>query len=440
MNRNTKIWRAGQEAAIDCGSTVSTVVLKGLCTGCGTCVVACERSAITMRETPAGLLEPRVNDARCSSCGACLHICPGQYLEPVPIQGPEVVRGSILGACLAHASSEKTRSGGQSGGATTALATYLLDSRAVSACATTVLPADGSLRATGVVARDQHTLAEGQKSEYCPSATVAALAECLPGDEIAFIGLPCHMHGIESLHEKGRLRGSLVRYRIGLVCERTLMGIAIDLLAHDVGVASDSLLGVVYRDKSRRGWPGELAFDLTTGERVYGPNSLRQRRKDCVTPPRCRVCLDKLNVMADVVAGDPWGLADSPEGQTVLLIRTEAGQFLVEAAAKAGYLVTEPIDSALVLECQGVMTRLHEYEGYRQAKGPRHSVASVGSLEGEPPRVESNSGSVWHYRFMLTANSWVARAGRREVALRRARVIGGLLDVARHAKHLAVNA
>jgi coenzyme F420 hydrogenase subunit gamma len=56
----------------NCGCDLNiSVISKGLCTGCGTCALACQTRAIEMNEG-----RPEVNEDRCIKCGICSTHCP----------------------------------------------------------------------------------------------------------------------------------------------------------------------------------------------------------------------------------------------------------------------------------------------------------------------------------------------------------------------------
>ncbi|RBQ22880.1 Coenzyme F420 hydrogenase subunit gamma [Candidatus Methanobinarius endosymbioticus] len=59
----------------NCGCDLQkNIVNKSLCTGCGTCAMACQTRAIEMREG-----RPEVNIDRCIKCGICYTHCPRSW-------------------------------------------------------------------------------------------------------------------------------------------------------------------------------------------------------------------------------------------------------------------------------------------------------------------------------------------------------------------------
>jgi len=68
-------------------------ILLNLCIGCGLCIDACPRQAISLVRGRAS-----INRKLCDGCGICLGVCPrGAIAETVPVSGRElaVIVGSL---------------------------------------------------------------------------------------------------------------------------------------------------------------------------------------------------------------------------------------------------------------------------------------------------------------------------------------------------------
>lgn len=351
------------EAVHDLGS-VQEVVDDRLCVQCGTCVPVCPQQAITMRETPAGMLVASVQADRCVHCGLCRSACPGADL-PVGAAGRgDPFKGDVRRAYAGAAGEEAVRVSGQSGGVASALLLFLFETSRIDAALVTSMPDDGSLRPLSKLARTREEVLSAQGSKYCPAAPCALLGRFRAGERAAVVGIPCQMHGIHKLAGTGSPLASAVHYRIGLFCDRTLLYSCIDEMARQARLGLDSVTGLEYRSKGRMGWPGEVCFHLVSGERRYFPPTLRTSLKEFFTPWRCRLCFDKLNVFSDLAIGDAWGISQSPAGQSVILARSEKGDALVRAAVTQGFLDANEIEAERIFLGQNIEKRRHDFSSF----------------------------------------------------------------------------
>jgi len=328
--------------------------------GCGTCQVICPVGAILMRETPGGLLVAQVDLEKCTSCARCRSVCPGTLLEPgLMPDGTDPFTGSVLRAYVAQARDTDVLHGAQSGGAVSGLLCHLLQSGMIDGALVTAMPRDGSLRPRACVATTRDELLQARGSKYCPVAVNLALDKdgCANGRQIAFVGLPCHVHGLRNLqiHSPEKTRG--VRIVIGLVCAGVLSYHAIDHLIHQSGLDTDHALDIQYRSKGRNGWPGDVRVRSEDGTEYWVPAEKRHRCKPVFEAFPCRLCFDQMNVLSDVVVGDPWGVRETKEGHSVVIARTEAGLNAVLSAERAGALTLEPVAPEDVFAGQTVDTR-----------------------------------------------------------------------------------
>lgn len=396
---------------------IQDTVAGYLCTQCGTCVAVCPVGAIEMRETPGGMLVAHVNEEKCTACGQCRQICPGGGFD---LDLPETVdpfRGQVCGAYVGHACDETIRSKGQSGGVVSALLLFLLETRRVDAALVSAMPCDGSLRPKAFLARTREQVLGAQGSKYCPVGANVALGGAAVGDRIAVVGIPCQMHGIHRLQQSHNPLIAGIEYRIGLFCDRTLFYTCIDQMARNAGLNASHIAGLEYRSKARNGWPGEVCFHLDSGESRFYSSSLRTSLKDCFTPPRCRLCFDKTNILSDVSVGDAYGVSDDVKGNSVVIARSKNGLSLLTDASDAGYVAFTETDVELVFEGQAVDTRRRDWiawmDAWRQIghKSPIHTGMGCRlAASDDPARVASR-------RQQLTFNCRIASSATKESAM-----------------------
>jgi coenzyme F420 hydrogenase subunit beta len=216
-----------------------------------------------------------------------------------------------------------------------------------------------------------------------------------------FVGKPCDAAAIGALAR----RDPDVRAKVGLVLTFFCAGTpstrgTLDQLEH-LGVLRAGVRGVHYRGS---GWPGN--FRVVVGDE--GPvNELPYQeswsRLTAYRPLRCNLCPDGLGRVADIACGDAWHhfTANGDPGRSLILVRTERGRGILEAAVRAGYVTTERVDGRDVLRAQpdllerrrllfGRMAALRlfgapvpQYQGFSLfhswvRSGPRQQLRSVG--------------------------------------------------------------
>lgn len=320
--------------------TVDFVVQNRLCTGCGTCVVACPAQAITMQETPAGFPRPRVDSERCTQCGLCYRVCSGiQYHFDLPDDVDEFFMPRPRRVFLGRACDPTIHALGQSGGVATALLTYLLEQKLISHALTTRMPSDGSLFPQAFFATSPEELLECVGSKYCVNPLNSALVR-YPADNagVAVVGLPCHVHGMRNLARllPDRWEGAF-RFVIGLFCSRSVSTLCIDHLlerrTHTAPVAR-----LLFRKKSSPGERGRPCIEYVDGTSEFLDERLFWSVYSSFAQLRCGFCFDKMNAMSDLALGDTNGFPDdiAAKGLNTIAVYTSRGEELLREAQRSG--------------------------------------------------------------------------------------------------------
>jgi len=346
---------------------ITWVVCNNLCLACGTCVSICPQEAIRMVETPAGLLVAQADDSKCSGCGLCLECCPGTHLEQGLLSAEfDPFKGKAVAVYLGQALDQRILSEGQSGGIVTALLCHLLDSGCITGAIVTQMPEDGSLRPKSIVARDKSTICRAQGSKYCPVAVNSVIPkEVDDGEKLAVVGLPCHIHGIRNVQSRlGRWQGL---FTIGLVCERILAFGAIDHLIDKAHLSRSDVTYFRFKSKLLGGWPGDIYIRTRDSVVHRLPKWQRSKIKDVYTPLRCRLCFDRLNVLSDLVVGDPWGIRKDKEGYSIVIVRSERAKDALLSSQSTGSLRLWPIEPELVFKGQSVEQKRQEWTEFTKA-------------------------------------------------------------------------
>lgn len=345
-----------------------------LCSGCGTCNTVCNHNAISMEKTPSmGLLYAKVDKNKCINCGLCLKMCPSAHaIEQKRQITQEDVVGNIKGCYVGRTLNHEIFSNAQSGGIATAILRYLLEQQLVDAvisCRMEYGNPRPEVRYT-IIAKSEE-LKKNQRSCYTQVDIVSALRETGGFKSVAVVGVPCHIQGISNLLRLKKFAN--VKYRIGLVCDKTYSDAYMDAIMFGERKPHGDVC-IKYRQKnfayrgvfySYQNAPTVLENKL--GEMTILPNSKRMFLKDYFALPKCKICWDKLNVQADIVLGDPWGLKgqyDAKEGDSLVIIRSETAEVLISNMQAIGLINIHDVKLADVIKGQRVEVRVKEIHDF----------------------------------------------------------------------------
>lgn len=319
---------------------IGDVVSEFRCCGCGACAGVCPKRAISMRHNAAGFLIAVVEQDVCIECGACMKVCPRnavdgawRWTEPIP---------DTATAVIGHAADGTVRARGQSGGFVTAVLENLFRAGEIDGAVVSCWNPETRI-AEAVFVSSAADAACASGSVYCQTAVVERVlehADC----RLAVVALGCQVQAIRTLAEAGKF--SCPPLLIGLVCGGNYAASYVDDLARRAGVDPMRMTAFRFRDKARVGWPGEVSV-TADGRTASLPAKVRMELKDLYRVPVCYVCADKMCSGADLVVGDPWGIARPGDaGESVALLRTPRGTTVVRSAVEAGVLVVRDISSA----------------------------------------------------------------------------------------------
>lgn len=369
---------------------ITQVVDELLCHSCGTCVYICPTNAIVMKETLGGLLHPQINETVCNNCGLCFKVCPGNHLLKKVEPQVDPFKGEVLAAYCGKAVDQRTLKNGQSGGIATSLLFHLLDTQVIEKALVTEMAQDGSLIPVCHFTEEKQKIAGAQGSKYCP----VPLNSFLPQPELwksktfAVVGLPCHFHGISNILSVCKnLHRPLL---IGLICDRTLSYAAIDYLINVSHTRKKNVGTIRFRDKLIGGWPGNVSVKCKDNSIVSVETKHRMWCKSIFTPSRCYLCFDKMNLFADIVLGDSWGVGDDREGISVILARTIRGHEVIKNAINDAIIKVDQIDSSAIFRGQHIEEKKKELAAYnaimqeKRKKIPDFGISSKwhGSITG----------------------------------------------------------
>lgn len=382
--------------------TILITVSEHLCTGCSTCQFACPHNAIRMIEIPSGFLLPQLDESKCTLCGICLKICPGKKIESGHDKNDSSVqKGKVIKAFIARSTDPAILLKSQSGGVATSLLHYLLKHNKVDSALVTTMSGGNYLRPEPILARQEDQILNSCGSKYCHVPLNAKLSASHPTENLAIVGLPCHIHGIYNLRSTN-VALPKIKINIGLICDRVQSFHAIDYLIDIANVDRKKVIDFEYRSKRLRGWPGDVRIRTSEGQEKYVLSKKRQAIKDVFTPLRCRLCFDKFNIFSDIVLGDAWGLCKDKNGITMVFVRTSSGLGYLLDAEKEGYLVLNEISPEECFEKQSYDKFHKRWSHYMSAWS---QMGKTTPDYGIPFQVRSSGIKLFYYKRQL---KWAA--------------------------------
>ena len=314
------------------------------CCGCGACVNACARGAITMQTDKAGFLYPAVDDGLCVNCGRCVDVCVFTKPQQGANGAPEVYAAAIRDRNVLRDSS--------SGGVFTALAGAVLDQGGVVFGA--AWTDDLSVAHIGVENRTELAKLRGSKYVQSETGDTFRQVKTLLGDgrTVCYSGTPCQIAGLKAY--LGKPCDNLLT--VDIICHGVP---SLQMLRDDLSFVSGGKLSdvgnVKFRDK-RYGWGTKGSFTVggdtvryNAGTSPYYFYFLKGEvyRESCY---RCRFPSE--GRQGDITLGDYWGVredllarmdgVDPDLGVSCVLVNTEKGRQWLSSASQA--LSTVPSD------------------------------------------------------------------------------------------------
>ncbi len=333
---------------------IADVVAGDLCIGCGLCE-AVTGGRVTMVMTDGGSLRPTPVEAITPAEDAVLtSSCPG-VVAPVRTEADQSsadrmeadpVWGAYRSMAMAWSGEPEVRFRAATGGVLTAFGRHLVESGEVAFVLHVGVDPDTPTRSRWVISGTADEVLANTGSRYGPTAPLAGLSEALERAEpFALIAKPCDLGAVHAYAATDPRVDELCRFRLAMVCGgQSRLTKTIGVL-DGFGVTEHDVTMFRYRG---HGNPGTTRIETRAGEThelTYLDMWADESGWELET--RCKVCPDALGECADVAAADAWpggAPTGEDEGFNAIVVRTTAGERLVEAAADAGRLmVGEPV-------------------------------------------------------------------------------------------------
>lgn len=304
------------------GTLRSRVIDQGLCVACGACVGHCPYFTFYRGRVAA--------PDRCElEQGRCLEVCP--VAGPGPgFQGPLGPHARVLAG---RATDEAITRRAQYGGVASALLITALEKGLASQAVTSHGHPEDPPRGVRATTREEVIAAAG--SRYFGSGSLEMLNQALAeggNQPLAVVGLPCQMKAVAALKKTSETAEKRVRFSLGLFCTWAL----------DYAGLSKYLRFMLMGERAL-GYdippPPAEVFKVRTSDGVYAFPLEEIRR---FRLPGCARCDDMTATWADISVGALEGL----DGFNTLIVRTPAGEELLDLAAGLGLVTTRNLPEA----------------------------------------------------------------------------------------------
>jgi coenzyme F420 hydrogenase subunit beta len=338
--------------------TIADVVEYQLCTGCGACAFV-EPDVFYMVDTLDYGKRPLIHSGKVEN-GDAFKICPGNSLSHDPqIKYSEGINkelltgwGPILGVWEGYAADDEIRLAGSSGGATSALSLFALESRKVAGIMHTGASEKSPYVNKSVVSKSRQELLKHTGSRYSPTSPCEDLAklEKMEGKSV-FIGKPCDVAAVNKIKETRQSLDEKLDFTIAFFCAGVPSHEGNIKYLEEKGIDIVDLTDLRYRGN---GWPGNWVAtfknadgSISKSETTYAKSwGYLQKYRQW----RCYLCPDHTGEFADIAVGDPWyrEVEDGEPGKSLIIARTKKGLEVLRAAEKEGYIILESENANLL--------------------------------------------------------------------------------------------
>jgi coenzyme F420 hydrogenase subunit beta len=305
-----------------------SVIKVGLCTHCGTCAGSCPDRVIRMSDLQGQCLPELAGE--CSECGTCSAVCPGgsvdfDRLQPASLDFKDnPMLGRFREIYVAHATDGGIRRGGASGGMVTAFLLQLLEQGEIDGAVVLDFSKDRPWSPQVKLVSEKSAIVRAAQSKYSlyPQNTVIRAIRESRLKRVAYVGLPCQVHGLRKAMGKNIPGTGEIRHVIGIYCGNNLYYGATLSLFRRFGLNSLSRISsVAYREGEH---PGHFVVAGKNGEKGVVDKFTFNYLSFFYTPMRCHFCVDQTNELADISIGDAWRgtyAEEDKQGRSVVIVR-----------------------------------------------------------------------------------------------------------------------
>lgn len=342
--------------------TIEPVVESELCVGCGTCCGICPTDALRISvEKTRGIYLPELDKESCNQCGICFEACPGHAVDFNELnsaifgrQPEDKLLGNYLHFYTGYTPDTELRRDCSSGGLVTALLIFALEEGIIDGALVTGMSTENPLVPEVFIARTAEDVIAASKSKYCPVPAGVGLKEILKEEgRFAFVGLPCHIHGVRKAELASRQLKDRIVLHLGILCSLSRTFQATEYVLRRYKIKREDIARLDYRGK---GWMGYMTIVLKNGDRRLFPfiTYYKLLLRNYFTPMRCTLCSDHSAELADISLGDIFipEFRGDKFGISQVISRNELGEEFLKRAVLAGKIKLFDVGKDKVIKSQ----------------------------------------------------------------------------------------
>jgi coenzyme F420 hydrogenase subunit beta len=375
----------------------SEILDQDMCTRCGACVAVCPPDwlAIGPNSTPIAKTDPDGMD--CGTCSLCLDVCPGKDTStPSSELGlfgrkrtpTERWTGIYRQSLVLTSTDPEVLTGAAAGGAGTTLMLTALRSGLADAVIVVGRDTNRPWVPAAVITNSEDEVIRCGQTSYCLTPNLQLLRDSR-FKRIALVGVPCEVQAVRKLQHLVPIPevAERVVLAVEIACASSTMLAGTEFLITDkLGVALEDVVEMRYRDGE---YPGKFAVRTRDGVRRTLPFFEVVDEFKRFKTHRCLVCGDWWSGLADVSIsdGDPNIYASSQSGarpprQSIVMTRTVEGAKIVQTAVQLGLATVTP--RAFIGEQNlGLQRKRFRYASFAEAMPARVPTPPVDYEETE---------------------------------------------------------
>jgi coenzyme F420 hydrogenase subunit beta len=370
---------------------------QDMCTRCGACVAICPPDwlAVGSDSTPVPTID--VDAMACGECSLCLEVCPGKDTatprSEVGIFGrsrtpSERWTGIYRQSLTLTSTNPRVLRGAAAGGAGTTLMLTALRSGLADAVIVVGRDAERPWVPAALITDSEEEVIRCGQTSYCLTPNLQLLRD--PRfSRIAVVGVPCEIQAVRKMQTLLPMPAvaAKVVLAVEIACASSTMLAGTEyLITEKLGIHLQDVAEMRYRDGE---YPGEFAVKTRDGERRALPFFEVVDEFKRFKTHRCLVCGDWWSGLADVSIsdGDPNIYASSQSGarpprQSIVMTRTAQGEKIVQSAVQLGLASVTP-RAFIADDNLGLQRKRFRYASFAQSMPNRVPTPPVDYEETE---------------------------------------------------------